>query len=161
MRTREPLLARVDCSGCGSVFAVGDMATATSIRILAPIFFMVFTTIATFMMLSLFVGVITNSMSEAASAQRRAFLTKRRISMIQVQPPACLSICTHALASMPHSAPHRDCIRSRALCCEWIGRCTQMNSVGLRSTAAGIAAAGSVCIMRAEARALAGSCLLH
>ena len=115
-----------------------------STRILAPIFFMVFTTIATFMMLSLFVGVITNSMSEAASAQRRALLTKRRISMIQVQPPASLSIYRHALASSHIRRPSR--LHSlRALCCEWIGRCTQMNSVSLRSTAAGIAAAGSAC----------------
>ncbi len=55
------------------------------LRYLTALFFLVFITISTFMMLSLFVGVITTSMGEAAVKQTAAMKTKTRIKACQVR----------------------------------------------------------------------------
>ncbi len=55
------------------------------LRYLTALFFLVFITISTFMMLSLFVGVITTSMGAAAVKQTAAMKTKTRIKACQVR----------------------------------------------------------------------------
>ena len=63
------------------------IGTGTGRRILAPLFFLVFITVATFMMLSLFVGVITTSMGQAAVKQHKAMRTQLQIKKLQVSSP--------------------------------------------------------------------------
>ena len=86
------------------------------LRYLTALFFLVFITISTFMMLSLFVGVITTSMGAAAVKQTAAMKTKTRIKACQVRDGSPLphlrrdwahrrDICAGTGLIPPRSAP--------------------------------------------------------